>query len=91
MSLSHLTVVSDDAAKTERPALRIRRLQEEARTVARQQVQSFEEALQEVSAMAEEIALGGDAYPVGVRQIAEQLATELPGKMQTMQALRARN
>jgi 5,10-methylenetetrahydrofolate reductase len=91
MSLSHLTVVHDDCGRAETPAQRVRRLQEEARAIARQQIQGFEEALEEVAALAEEIALGGDAYPVGVRQLAEQLASELPAKAHTLQALRTRN
>ena len=91
MSLSHLTVVSDDAGRTETPAQRIRRLQDEAKAVARQQIQEFEAALEEVAGMAAEIAAGGDAYPVGVRQIAEHLAEDLPAKMQTVEALRCRN
>lgn len=91
MSLSHLTVVSDDSGHAETAAQRIRRLQDEARSVARQQIQEFEACLEEVATMAAEIAAGGDAYPVGVRQIAEQLASDLPAKMQTVEALRCRN
>lgn len=91
MSLSHLTVVSDGTSRTESPAARIRRLQEEARAIARQQIQDFEASLEELAAMAGEIAVGGDAYPVGVRQIAEQLAVDLTAKMQTVEALRSRN
>ena len=66
---------------------RVRRLQAEARLLAREQVEALEKAMLDVSATAEEISKGGEAYPAGVRELAGRIAEELPGKVQTLQAL----
>jgi len=66
---------------------RVRRLQEEARLLAKEQVIEFERALNDVTQMAEEIADGGDMYPVGAREICRRLAEELPRSLQTLQAI----
>ena len=41
--------------------------------------------------MAEAIAKGGDAYPVGIRAMAEQLSEELPMRVQSLKALMERH
>lgn len=69
---------------------RVRRLQAEARLLAREQVEALEKAMLDLSAMAEEIAKGGEAYPAGVRELAGRISEELPGKAQTLQALMER-
>jgi hypothetical protein len=75
-----LTVVpsANDALMIESLADRIQRLQAEARGLAREQIIALETKLAEAAALAEEIALGGEAYPVGVREIARRLAEETP-------------
>jgi hypothetical protein len=37
--------------------------------------------------MAKEIADGGDAYPVGARELAGRLAADLPAKADTLKAI----
>ena len=41
--------------------------------------------------MAKEIAEGGDAYPVGARELAHRLAQDLPVKAETMKAIIAKS
>lgn len=69
---------------------RVKRLQLEARALAVEQVEALEKLLLEASAMAQEIADGGDAYPVGARELAGRLASDLPAKAQTLKAVVSR-
>lgn len=69
---------------------RVKRLQMEARVLAVEQVEAFEKLLMQASVMAQEIADGGDAYPVGARELAGRLASDLPAKAQTLKAVVSR-
>ncbi|CAN5174897.1 hypothetical protein BH10PSE1_BH10PSE1_12390 [soil metagenome] len=69
---------------------RVKRLQLEARALALEQVEALEEVLMKAAAMAKEIAEGGDAYPVGAREIASRLMTDLPQKAETMKTILSR-
>jgi len=69
---------------------RVKRLQLEARSLALEQVEALEAVLLEAADMAKEIAEGGDAYPVGAREIASRLASDLPGKAETMRTIISR-
>lgn len=66
---------------------RVKRLQLEARALAVEQVEVLEKALLEAAALAKEIADGGDAYPVGARELAGRLVTDLPSKAETLKAI----
>jgi hypothetical protein len=68
-------------------AERVKRLQMEARALAVEQVEALEKALKTAAAMAAEIAEGGDAYPVGARELAGRLAADLPLKGETLRAI----
>lgn len=70
---------------------RVKRLQLEARALAVEQVEALEKLLMQASAMAQEIADGGDAYPVGARELAGRLASDLPAKAQTLKAVVSRS
>jgi hypothetical protein len=70
---------------------RVRRLQMEARALAVEQVEALEKLLLQASAMAQDIADGGDAYPVGARELAGRLASDLPAKAQTLKAVVSRS
>ncbi len=87
-----LTVVpaNSDGLTIESLAGRIQRLQAEARGLAREQIAALEAKLTEAAALAEEIALGGEAYPVGVREIARRLAEETPRAAQNMAVIMTR-
>jgi hypothetical protein len=56
---------------------KIRRLQEEAQTFARDHAQTVVDKLVELEALAEEVVAGGDAYPVGIREAMRKLGPEL--------------
>lgn len=68
-------------------AQRVQRLQAEAHMLAREEVQQLESQLQLAIDKAMEVAKGGEAYPAGVREIAERIAEELDGRNQTLKAI----
>ena len=74
----------------ETTAERVKRLQLEARALAREQVEALERALDSAARMAREIAEGGDAYPVGAREMASRLAEDLPKKAETIKMIVAK-
>lgn len=74
----------------ETTAERVRRLQLEARALAVEQVEALETVLMKAAALAREIAEGGDAYPVGARELAGRLASDLPSKSETLKAIVSR-
>jgi hypothetical protein len=71
-------------------AERVQRLQQEARALALEQVEALEALLLEATAMAVDIAKGGEAYPVGAREIAARLAEDLPSKAGSIKAIVSR-
>ncbi len=66
---------------------RVRRLQHEARLLAREEVQALETRISEAAVQARAIAEGGEAYPAGVRELCERMAAELDGRLQTLSAI----
>ncbi len=92
MTASHLTVVPAASptpveAPTETAAQRIKRLQAEAQALAREEVAGFERRIAELAAVARQISEGGDAYPVGAREVARRLAEDLPRQGGVIEAL----
>ena len=104
MAVHHLTPVLNSLAaaptlhatvyhlgrRPETGAQRVRRLQQEARALAREQVAVFAADVNALALRAEEIAKGGDAYPAGVRELAARLAADLPQKVQGLTAIMGR-
>ena len=78
-------------ARTETRTQRVRRLQEEARALAREQISEFEVLLAATARMALEIADGGEVYSIGAREICRRLADELPRTVQTLQVISKKN
>lgn len=70
---------------------RIRHLQAEARLLAREQIQALEAALIQLERLSCEIAEGGEAYPVGVREIARRLADDCEARGNTLHLLAGRS
>lgn len=79
--------VYDLMRQPESTSERVKRLQLEARALAVEQVEALEKVLLQAAAMAREIADGGDAYPVGAREIASRLAADLPTKAETIKTI----
>jgi hypothetical protein len=77
-------------AKAETVAERVRKLQAEARQLAKDHIKSLSEAMTQVEHMAAEIAEGGDAYPPGVRDLARRFVEDLDSRIQTLEAITAR-
>lgn len=69
---------------------RVRRLQNEARMLAREQVEQLARDLETLAARAVEIAEGGDAYPAGVRDLARRFVEDTGARVQTLEAITAR-
>ena len=69
---------------------RVRRLQAEAEQLAREHIGVFAASLAQTRRLAEEIALGGEAYPAGVREMARRLAEESQANVQALEAIVAR-
>jgi hypothetical protein len=102
MAASHLTPVpdtDDEPAKgavvglgrgPDSAAWRIQQLQHEARGMAREQIEAFARDLSALASRSAEIAGGGEAYPVGARELASRLAQELPPKAQLLRTLLSR-
>lgn len=88
---THKTIGEDivvaPTAPRESRTQRVKRLQEEARTLAREQIGEFELLLDATAKMALEIADGGDAYSIGAREICRRLSDELPRTLQTLQVI----
>ena len=89
MNPSHLNVVSP--AFQESPSNRAKRLMAEARAAAIEHVTSLEGAMEAVASLAADVADGGDAYPVGVRELARQLSDETYSRLQTLNAILSKN
>ncbi len=88
------TVVSnlaDAATPAESVAQKVRRLQVEAASLAREQVLTLEHALAEVTRLSSEIADGGEAYPVGAREIARRLAEDAEAAAKNLELILARH
>ncbi|ESQ88595.1 hypothetical protein ABAC460_14990 [Asticcacaulis sp. AC460] len=85
------TAVEDVQVVRESRTSRVRRLQEEARALAREQISEFEVLIDATAKMALEIADGGEVYSIGAREICRRLADELPRTLQTLQVISKKN
>lgn len=88
MSTSLSLVALND--QPEPVAARVKRLQAEARGLARDHISAFSAALSDAQAMAAEIAEGGDAYPAGIRDLARRFAEDADARIQTLASLNGR-
>ena len=86
MSASHLVVVAP-SRDPESASERIKRLQAEAKVLAREQVEALGAALGGVAQLAGEVAEGGDVYPVGAREMARRLAEDAAKNALTLTAI----
>ncbi len=88
-----LSVVADNdlkSARTETVAERVRRLQAEAKQLAKDHVHALSAAIMNAEAIAAEIAEGGDAYPPGIRDLARRFVEDADARVQTLEAISAR-
>ena len=82
-----LSVVADNQTQAA-PSVadRIKRLQAQAKGLAREHVKALEQALHDLERLSAEIADGGEAYPVGVREVARRLTAECETSGNTIKA-----
>jgi hypothetical protein len=81
------SAVYDLMRAPETTADRVKRLQLEAHSLALEEIEALEKLLMEAAAKAKAIADGGDAYPVGAREIASRLASDLPNRAETIRTI----
>jgi hypothetical protein len=89
-AFSVVSSLPDSAGQPESVAEKVRRLQLEAASLAREQVLTLENALAHVTRLATEIAEGGEAYPVGARELARRLAEDAEANAKTLEMIVAR-
>lgn len=66
---------------------RVKRLQLEVHALALEEIEQLERLLLQAAEKAKEIAGGGDAYPVGAREIASRIAADLPTRAETIKTI----
>jgi hypothetical protein len=92
--IASLTVVASSPttpAKAEKVADRVKRLQDEAKALARDHIKALIGAIEQVEVLAAEITEGGDAYPPGVRDVARRLVEDMGVRAQTLEAIVVRS
>jgi hypothetical protein len=91
MNVSHLPAPPRrEFDAVESLAERVRRLEGEAQGAAREHVQALEQSLAAAAAVAEQIGRGGEAYPIGARELARRLAADLSAAATTLAAIAGR-
>ena len=91
MSVTALKLNPVELNSAEPIAERIKRLRAEAQDSARTHAQAFVRALAELESLAEDIAQGGEAYPVGIRQAATRIGPDLAGARLNVTSLLGRD
>ena len=88
MSSTHVVVFPQAAGDPgETLAQRVHRLQAEARASAKLHVELLRQSLEEVARLAAEIADGGEAYPVGAREMSRRLQDDAAAQALTLAAI----
>jgi hypothetical protein len=82
-----LSLVADALPKPETVGQHVRRLQAEARALAKDHVAAFMAQLASTQAAAQEIVDGGDAYPAGLRMVARDITIVAGDRLQTADAI----
>jgi hypothetical protein len=90
MSVHKLSVPTQNDAPDLSIAARMERLRAEAAALAQTHTADFERAITATIALASDIATGGEAYPVGVRETARRLGAELAAAALNLETLRQR-
>ena len=93
MSVRHLSIVQQpsEGAPAGRLYERIRLLQVEARELAQDHMNRLTEAMAEVSRLAGEVADGGEAFPVGARELCRRMSDDIAAQSATLNAIAERS
>ncbi len=90
---STLSVVNPTLGAAQKPetvAERVRRLQAEAKRLAKDHIHALASAIADAQTLAAEIADGGEAYPAGIRDLARRFVEDADQRVQTIEANAAR-
>ena len=90
MTPSLSEVANNDLPKAETVAQRVRRLQAEAKALAKDHVATLGAAMVDLGQMARDVSEGGEAYAPGIRELARRLYEELDARAHTLEAIAAR-
>lgn len=71
----------------ETTAQRVKRLQEEARLLAREEVERLDRDLRRLADQARAVADGGEAYTAGVRELAGRISVDTAQRAEILRAL----
>jgi hypothetical protein len=71
----------------ESTAQRVKRLQNEARMLAREEVERLDRDLRRLAEQAKTIADGGEAYPAGIRELAGRIGVDTAQRAEILRAL----
>lgn len=85
--VSGVAEVYDLGRGPETTAQRVQRLQEEARLLAREEVERLDRDLRRLADQAKIIADGGDAYAAGIRELAGRISVETAQRADILRAL----
>ncbi|WP_297512757.1 hypothetical protein [uncultured Caulobacter sp.] len=66
---------------------RVKRLQEEARILAREEIERLDRELRRLADQARAIAEGGEAYPAGIRELAGRIGVDTAQRAEILRAL----
>lgn len=85
--ISGVAEIYDLGRGPETTAQRVKRLQEEARLLAREEVERLDRDLRRLAEQARTIADGGEAYPAGIRELAGRIGVDTAQRAEILRAL----
>ena len=85
--VSGVAEVYDLGRGPESTAQRVKRLQNEARMLAREEVERLDRDLRKLADQANTIADGGEAYPAGIRELAGRIGVDTAQRANILRAL----
>jgi len=89
--VSGVAEVYDLGRGPETTAQRVKRLQDEARLLAREEIERLDRDLRKLVDQARTIADGGEAYPAGIRELAGRIGVDTAQRAEILRALLERS
>jgi hypothetical protein len=85
--VSGVAEIYDLGRGPETTSQRVKRLQDEARLLAREEVERLDRDLRRLAEQARLVADGGDAYPAGMRELAGRISVDTAQRADMLRAL----
>ncbi len=89
--VSGVAEIYDLGRGPETTSQRVKRLQDEARLLAREEIERLDRDLRRLADQARSISDGGDAYPAGIRDLASRIAVDTAQRAEILRALLERS